>query len=628
MATIETTHRLGFRVGGNHAAATPATIPQALDASARRFGHKVAFQEKAGREFRALTYQELHQRAADFGAGLIALGLRHGDRVAIVCENSLDWVVAYMGQSMAGGVGVPLYTELKGAELDPLLEQADVRFVVTSDSLLPKLIDHMPGAHKVIVTGLEAPPTDNRINVRGGFLMWHHHAELLPFDQVAARATSESRLALADTQVGPNDLASLVYTSGTTGGMKGVMLTHRNILANVRSMRGALSFDERDSLLLVLPLHHTFSFTVGVVTPMVCGVTVTFENDLLRVRERLAECRPTVFLGVPALYDLMMRAIRGRIEGEGRGKTFERGLRLVDTVKRRTGVNIGRNVFRELHSLLGGKLRFMFSGGAALNPQTQLQYLRLGIPLLQGWGLTEAAPGVSVQRFWPRRFLFTNYYERHVGSVGQPLPGVEVKLIDVPEKEIFVHLHGEGELVVRGENVTLGYWKAEAATARIKLGEWLRTGDLGRFDEEGNIYITGRSKYVIVLESGEKVHPDELEELMATSSLIDDIAVVGRKVKDKTQVWAIVYPNYADAASRLQADSAPPAESAVQDLVAGEIARFEAQLAPYKRLSRVVLTDQPLPKNALRKVLRERLAEDYSFEVKRWADGAPAPPGQ
>ena len=627
MATIETTHRLGFRVGGNHAAATPATIPQALEASARRFPRKVAFQEKAGGTFRTLNYEDLYQRAADFGAGLIAMGLRHGDRVAIVCENSLDWVVAFMGQCMAGAVGVPIYTELKGAELDPLLDQAGVSFVVTSEKLLPKLIDHMPGAQKVMVSGLEAMPTDNRVKVRGGFLMWHHHAELVPLDHVASRATPESRLALAGAQVSPDDLASLVYTSGTTGGMKGVMLTHRNVMANVRSMRAALAFDERDSLLLVLPLHHSLPFTVGVVTPIACGITVTFENDLLRVRERMAESHPTAFLGVPALYDLMLRAIQGRIESEGRGKAFERGLRLAEAVKRRTGVNIGRNIFGELHSLLGGKLRFMFSGGAALNSQTALQYLRLGIPLLQGWGLTEAAPAVSAQRFWPRRFLFSNYYERHVGSVGQPLPGVEVKLVDVPEKEIFVQLHGEGELIVRGENVTPGYWKAEAATARIKAGEWLRTGDMGRFDEEGNIYITGRSKYVIVLESGEKVHPDELEELMGTSPLIQDIAVVGRKVKDKTQVWAIVYPNYGDAASRAQADDASLDDKAVRAMVANEIASFEAQLAPYKHVSQVVLSDQPLPKTAILKVQRERLADDYSFDVKRWTDGALSPPG-
>lgn len=630
MTVADTTRRRIFPLGGNHAeAGPPETIPQALATTAARIASRVAFQEKADGEFRTITFEELQQRAADFGAGLIALGLRHGDRVAIVSENSIDWVVAFLGQSMAGGVGVPLYTELSGAELDPLLEQADARFVVVSSKILPKLVNHMPGARKVIVSGLDETLTDDRVNVRGRFLRWHHHAELVPFAHVADRATPESRLALASAEVGPDNLASLVYTSGTTGGMKGVMLTHRNVMANVRSIQHTLSVDHRDSLLLVLPLHHSFPFTVGVITPITSGAMVTFENDLLRVRERLAECRPTVFLGVPALYDLMLRAIQARMESEGRSKVFERGLRIVDTVKRRTGVNIGRNVFSELHSLLGGKIRFMFSGGAALNPQTQRQYLRLGIPLLQGWGLTEAAPAVSVQRFSPRLFRFTDYYERHLGSVGQPLPGVEVKLIDVPEKETFVQLHGEGELLVRGENVTPGYWKAEAATARVKMGEWLRTGDVGRIDEEGNIYITGRSKYVIVLESGEKVHPDEVEEVIGQSPLIEDIAVVGRKTKDKTQVCAIVYPNHADAASRAQADGASLSESVVQAMVRDEIARFEAELAPYKRISQVFLTDQPLPKTgALRKVARERLADHYPFDAKRWADGAVPPLGQ
>ena len=599
-----------------------ATIPELLEQSVRRWPRKVAFQVKAGGDFRTLSFAELQRRAGDFGAALIALGLRPGDRVAIMCENGLEWVVAYLGLAMAGGVGVPLYTELKGAEVGSLIRQAEARFAVVSAAVMKRVREHLRGL-KIIVVGEEGLSQKDDHVPSAGFWLWQQRPEVLGFEEALGRATEESRLALSATRVGPDDLASLVYTSGTTGGMKGVMLTHRNFTANVNSIYATVAFSERDSLLLVLPCHHAFPFTVGLLSPIAYGVTVTLENNLLRIADRMGEVRPTVFLGVPALYDLMYRAIIGRLEAEGRRDLFERGVRLVDAVKRRTGVNIGRAVFRELHGRLGGRLRLIASGGAALNPATARNFLRLGLPVIQGWGLTEAAPVCAGQRLWLRRFYTTNYYERHANSVGPPLPGVEVALIDVPEKEIYVHLHGEGELVVKGDNVSPGYWRAEAATRAARAGDWLRTGDLGRIDEEGNIYITGRSKYVIVLESGEKVHPDELEEKLGQSPLIEDICVVGRKARDKTQVCAVVYPNYGEAQQRAEAHGLSLDRESVQSLVAAEIELQAAELAPYKRASQVIITDTPLPKTgALRKVAREQMSDDYSFDVKRWAEQA------
>jgi long-chain acyl-CoA synthetase len=609
---------------GDRASVGVSTIPELVEQSAHRLPHKIAFQVKAGSEFRTLTFADLRRRAADFGAALIALGLHPGDRAAIICENGLEWVVAYMGLVMAGGVGVPIYTELKSAEVSSLIRQAEPRFAVVSSTVLPKLREHFRGV-KIIVVGEEGLSHGDNHVPSSGFWLWQQRPEVLGFEEAMSLATEESRQALSATRVQPDDLASLVFTSGTTGGPKGVMLTHRNFTANLSSIRGTLPFNDRDSLLLVLPFHHAFPFTVGLLTPVAYGATVTLENNLLRVAERMAEVRPTAFMGVPALYDLMYRAILGRLEAEGKRRLFDRGLRLVDTVKRRTGINIGRAVFGELHGRLGGRVRFMVSGGAALNPNTAHNFLRLGMPMLQGWGLTEAAPCCAAQRLWPRRFYTTNYYERHLGTVGSAVPDVEIALIDVPEKEIYVHLHDEGELVVKGENVSPGYWRAEAATRASRAGDWLRTGDLGRFDEEGNISITGRSKYVIVLESGEKVHPDELEEKLGQSPLIEDICVVPRKARDKTQVCAVIYPNYGEAQQRVQAQNMSLDRETLQSLVAAEVELHAAELAPYKRVSRVILSDTPLPKTAILKVHREQMSDDYSFDVKRWTEHAEQP---
>jgi long-chain acyl-CoA synthetase len=388
-------------------------------------------------------------------------------------------------------------------------------------------------------------------------------------------------------------------------------------MANLQQVRRSIPFNERDRLVMVLPLHHAFPFTVTIVVAPYVGGEVTFENDLRRIRDRMAEVKPTLFLGVPALFEIMYRNIIHSIETQGRLEQFQRGLRIVEATKHRTGVNIGRIVFRELHKRLGGSLRFMVCGGAALNPQVSRDFAMLGVQILQGWGLSEASPVLSVQRWNPRRFYLSNYYEEHSGSIGQALDGVEIALIDVPEKELYVHLHGEGELIARGENITPGYWNAEDESRAIKVGEWLRTGDVGKIDEDGNVWITGRSKFVIVLDSGEKVHPDEIEEKLEVHPVIEDIVVMGRKARGKTQIVAVVYPNRDEIVER-----AGPSvdEASVRDAVTNAIREQEADIAQYKRISEFMLTDEPLPRTPIRKVMRGHIADDYRFDVGRWEE--------
>lgn len=595
---------------------TPPTIPELVADAAARFGNKIGYQHKIDGRWHRLSFEQVWRQANDFAAGLVALGVQKGDRVALVSENGLAWVVGCLGISHAGAAGVPLYYELKSGEIEELVKQSGARVMIASTRVLDRLGSRPPGVEKVIAVGA----SEARAGQAPGFLR-RARPDFMPFDHVAAMATPESRAALERRRVEPDDLASIVFTSGTTGGMKGVMLTHKNFTSNIESIRRTIQLDERDRVLQVLPMHHAFPFIIFL-ADLAFGGELTFENDLLRVRDRVKETKPTLFLGVPALFEQMYRAIVRRAEAEGRLELFERGLRLVDVAKRRTGVNLGRLVFREVHQQLGGQMRFLLSGGAALNPEVARNFFRLGLPLLQGWGLTEAAPVVAAQRWVPRRFFFSNYYEEQIGSVGPPLEGVQVKLIDVPEKEIYVHLHGQGELVVRGPNVFAGYWRGPEETATAKAGEWLRTGDLGRIDAEGNIWITGRCKYVIVLESGEKVVPDELEEHFQKSELLWDICIVPRRNRDKTQVAAVVYPNVEAAKRRLQERGEQPSEASVRRMVQEELDAYSRRLTQYKRVAELILTDTPLPRTAILKVARAQLPETFSFDVKRWEQSA------
>ena len=597
------------------------TLPTALERAAARFGNRTAYVAGGRGQRLAITWSEVHRRAVDFASGLVALGLQPGDRVAVCAENSVEWVVACHGVMLAGGVLVPVYHELKPQEISEQVRRTECKFVVVSEPVLPKIPERSPGLERVIVIG------EARREARGGFLR-RHPVETMPFDSVASTATAESNVALAARAPLPDDLAAVFFTSGTTGGAKGVMLSHRNFMANGHSVLGALDLGPDDSVLLVLPLHHAMPFIAAVVLVCLVGAAAVIENDVRRVRDRLAAERPTLFFGVPALYDIMYRNVMARAEAEGRLETLKGWQRRALAVKERTGVNIGPLLFRQVHAALGGRLRFLVSGGAPLSVATARNFFSLGLPLLQGWGMTEASPVVAVQRFSARRFRLTRYYEEHAGSVGPPVPGVEVRLIDVPEKDIRVGINGEGEVIVRGENVFQGYWRAEEQTRAAMIGEWLKTGDLARIDAEGNIYLTGRSKYVIVLDSGEKVHPDEVEEKLAESELVQDVSVVARRARDKVQVAAVVYPAVEATLARLEREGTEASEAAVRALVAAEIERLGRDIAAYKRVSQVLLADMPLPKTPLQKVAREQLQEEYKFSLQRWREsgGIETPP--
>ena len=589
----------------------PSTFAELIEINRRRFGSRTAFQMKVRRDWVRYSFEDVHSHSYEVAAGLTAIGVKPGDRVAIILENGPDWVCCYYGITLAGAVAVPIYYDFRTAEIGTMVGHAEPVAAIVSAKVLPRLEGALGKVHSLVVVGDAA----RREGVPGRLLR-RAKPEIMTLEDLRSAATDEARRTVAAHVVRPDDLASIVFTSGTSGGQKGVMLTHRNFMANLAQVRRSIPFDERDRIVMVLPLHHAFPFIVTLaIAPSVGGVT-TFENDLRRIRDRLAEVKPTIFIAVPALLEVMYRNIVHGIEVQGRLEQFQKGLRYVEATKRRTGINIGRIVFRELHKRLGGSLRFMVSGGAALNPQIARDYALLGVPIIQGWGLSEASPVLSAQRWNPRKFYMSNHYEDRMGSIGQAIDGVEIALIDVPEKELYVHLHGEGELIARGENITQGYWRSDEATAALKVGEWLRTGDIGRIDEDGNIWITGRSKFVIVLESGEKIYPDEVEEKLELAPAIQDIVVLGRKQKGKTQVSAVVYPNRDEVVKQL--GDRPLTTQAVLDVVEAGIREQEANVAPFKRIVEVMLTDEPLPRTPIRKVMRGHIRDSYEFDLATW----------
>jgi long-chain acyl-CoA synthetase len=583
----------------------PLTCRKSLAEAARRFGGSLAYAEGSQRP----TWSEIAATVDSAAAGLADLGLQKGDRVAICAENSIEWIVAYHAIARAGGIAVLVYHDLEAPEIERQVRRPECRFLIASGDVVAKVQGGATGVEHVLAIG-----------ERGTAGETQHFADVRSSPDGRTSAELDSRAPV------PDDTAVITYTSGTTGGAKGVMLSHRNLLSNAMASIDALELTDKDSSLLVLPMHHAMPFIAAVLLPPLLGAHFFIENDLRRIRDRLQEHRPTVFFGVPALYELMHRNVLARAEAEGRLETLKRVQRWLGRIKRLTGVNLAPLAFRPVHKALGGRLRFLISGGAALNTRTYFDFAALGLPLLQGWGMAEAAPVIAVQRWSRRRFRYTNHYEKHAGSVGQALPDVEVRLIDVPEKGISVADSGEGEVLVRGPNVFQGYWQAEDTTAEALRDGWLHTGDLGRIDAQGNIYLTGRSKYVIVLDSGEKVHPDELEETLAQDELLADCCVLGRASAERqgrTQVTAVIYPDVEVLERRAGETGGVPDEAGVRSIVEQGVEAANRRLAGYKRIVRVELSHAPLPKTALRKVARGHIAASHEFDYGVWLKSRP-----
>ena len=473
----------------------------------RRHPDKVALQEWDGRRLCDTTYRELKAQVDVFSGLLRENGVSAGDRVAILMPNSKSWIVVYFGILRLGAIAVPLeYEFLKG-------QPAHISFV----------LGHAE-ARAVIVT----PEDAERVKS----LADEAHAEVLPFDGVAQQTPS------ADLDPGPeaspSDVAQILYTSGTTGRKKGVVLTHANILFDVRACCARLRIKDNDCLPALLPLHHAYPLTTTLVLPLYGGARVTVGDVRSRgTANLLREARPTVLVGVPRVFESMLKTIESAAGKLGKLERLQSTRKLCGAVKRWTGLNAGRAAFSRLHKQLfgGTQLRFCVSGGARLAPRTVREYLKLGIPILQGWGMTETSPVGTVQPYSPLKFYFTRHYEKQAGSIGTPLEGTEIDLIDVPEQDISVDRDGQGEMVVRGPHVMADYYKDAEATARIKSEAGLRTGDVARRDAGGNLFIVGRAKHVIVLPGGKKVFPEQdLYEALAGCRSIEEFTV--RAVRD------------------------------------------------------------------------------------------------
>jgi len=560
-----------------------------------RFAEKTAFGWKTAGHYRTLSYGEVGRQVRGVAQGLLGMGLERGTRAAVLSENRPEWFIAYMGIVRAGGIVVPLDAQLSPAEWRTLIEDSECRLTFVSGSLLPGLQEALAGrAAAGAIICLDAPPAGAAAAKTLAQLV----EEGLALDPAPALPEST-----------PADIMTIIYTSGTTGRPKGVMLTHGNIVSEISLVLQAIHADERDTLLCLLPLQHVLSSIINVLLPMLLGAQVNFIESLKRteILEALESGKVTILVTVPQFFYLLHKRIEEELARKaGVARRAFHGLRLLNRFCRRTlHCNPGRLFFRRIHRAFGSRMRLFVSGGSAFDPEIAQVFYDLGFTILQGYGLTETSGACST----------TRVDNNVIGSVGPALPGVEIRIVDPDES-------GVGEIAIRGPMVMKGYYRNPAATAEVLRDGWLYSGDLGRLDERGNLFVTGRKKEVIVLPNGKNIYPDELEAHYGRCPCIREIAVVGvarrGAAEPGEQLHAVIVPDF----EYLREKKIANARVVIRD----EVARLSNQLPRYKRLMSYQIQAEPLPRTTTRKI--KRLELKALLEAGALAQAVPARSGE
>ncbi len=558
-------------------------LAEMFESRTKEHGRRVAFRIlKKDDVADSFTYRDVRRAAHAVSHFLKKQGVGRGDRVVLASEGRPEWGMTYFGILLSGATAVPVDIDLSSDELRNIVRAARARGAIAS----PNLVDKLRNVDKL---------KSDKANGS------HSPSESMPsvwtLDQVFEKAhlvNGEDEAPVVKRK--PEDVASIIFTSGTTGKPKGVVLTDRNFTSLTSRMSVLFELNRTDSLLSVLPPHHTFEFSVGLLMPVASGASVTYleERTPELISRAFEETPVTALVGVPAVWESLHRKISRQIDGKGWvvGSLLRTFMRLNLVVRDRTGWNLGRWVFRPVHNAFGGRLRYLVSGGAPLKPSIFKDMRSLGFSLYEGYGLSEASPVLTVGR--PRRLT-------PPGSVGLPLPGLEVRVHQPDDR-------GIGEVVARGPTIMQGYLDDEAASKETLRDGWLHTGDQGRLDEEGRLYIVGREKDVIIEASGKNVYPDEIEALYTGHDRIKELSVVGVPASSGSgeRVAALVVPNYESG----EKSAGPLQKKQVEDSIREHFREVGSRLPFGRRVKTMHFHDHALPRTSTRKVKRAYVRDE------------------
>lgn len=559
-----------------------------LAQSAELFADRPAFKLKneAG-EYYDVSYPAFQADVYALGTMLIELGL-HGKKIAVIGHNCYEWCVSYLAVTCGTGVVVPIDKELPACDIENILRVSGSSAILFDDKAAQKVLENrasLPDDFQMISfeKGDEAQ----------GILSLH---ELMERGR-ALREQGDARF--QESPIDAEGLGSLLFTSGTTGMAKGVMLSQRNICEDIMSLSGVVEIRSTDQLLSILPLHHTYECSLGFIMILYSGACIAFCEGLRYIVRNMQDIEPTIFITVPLMLEKMHDRILKTAAKKKGGKLMLGIGKALSNATSALGMDINDKIFGEIQRNFGGRLRLIITGAAAISPEVVKDFKTFGIPVYLGYGLTECAPLV----------IGNNDRIELPDSVGVPLPGVEAKLINTDAS-------GVGEICVRGPMVMLGYYEDPEATAEV-LDEdgFFHTGDLGTVDENGCYRITGRIKNVIVTKNGKNIYPEEVEYYLNKNPFVAESIVVGEDADDETMVTAKVFPNVEAIREKLKQNSVTKED--VFKALNSAVKEVNKKLPSYKSIKKLVIRESEFVKTTTQKIKRFAEEEKQARQEER-----------
>ena len=547
-------------------------LKEMLKISGEKYGDRPAYIIKTKNEkenkYKEITHKEFRNHINYLGTKLIDMGLK-GKRIAVISDNRYEWGVAYLSIVTGTGVVVPLDKALPENEIESLIIRSEVEAIFYSnkyDEIMNKIKEENKTKLKYFIS-MDLDKKENEIESMSNLI------------SEGKKLVENGDKRFLDAQIDPEEMQIMLFTSGTTAISKAVALSHKNIVSNIFDMASVIKVTNNDIMLSFLPLHHTFESSVGFLYPISAGAKIAFCDGIRHIAENIKEYNITAMISVPALFEGIYKQVKKAIVKQEKWEQVEKGIKICNKFDK-IGINLRSKVFKEIHENLGKDLRLMVAGGAAFDPEIQKNFMDLGFNIYQGYGLTETSPVVAAE---DDKF-------RKIGSIGKAFPSVDVKIFE-PNEE------GIGELIVKAPTVMLGYYNNEEATKEtIDSDGWFHTGDLARIDEEGYIFITGRKKYVIVLQNGKNIFPEELEILINKIEGVKESFVFGKPDgKGDYKICAkIVYDKEIYKSN----------EEQIKDLIWYEIKKINKTMPAYKYIRDIIVTDKELIKTTTQKIKR------------------------
>lgn len=548
------------------------SIQDMIVRSSKEYSDKVALEDLAVTPISKVTYHQLYEYIIRFGKALFDIGLKERDHIAIVSENRVQWSLSYLTSMSFNMVSVPIDKNLNQNEMLNIMHESEAKAIIFSDSFEP----------------LMREKRDSLLNLKYYINMdsKEDHDDIYSMTRMIERQN-----AMIDKfpSVDPVDMSEIIFTSGSLGRAKGVMLSQKNLASNLMAMTSMIQIGPEDKFLSVLPIHHKYECTCGLLCPLYAGGSAHYARSLKTVVDDLQKVQATILLGVPLLYDKMFKKIyKGIQEDKLKSKIVPPLVSITNVLQSIGWKGSKKLVFKELHKKFGGHIRLFIAGGAAPDPKVAKGLRELGFNFVQGYGLTETSPIVALNRL----------YSFKDNAAGLSLPGLSVK-INHPNEQ------GVGEIYIKGDSVMLGYYKNQKLTDEAFDNGWFKTGDIGFFDEDGFLHINGRQKNVIISKSGENVYPEEIEDMLNRSPFIQECMVYGEEDEKHTEIIAVQIVTDAEAFIEYsEKNKVKITPELVNNIIAEAVKETNKELPVYKQIRKFYVRDTEFEKTTTQKIKR------------------------